>query len=59
MILNATVMMDLGVSIVRSLMSMNANIGLAPYMQNVQTPWAVLLVHVEKVRKSHQDGNLY
>ena len=48
--LSVTAMMDLEAPIVHSEMSMNANIGLVPYMQNVQTPWAVLLVRVEKVR---------
>jgi hypothetical protein len=50
MIQHVTAMMDLEAPIVHSEMSMNANIGLVPYMQNVQTPWAVLLVRVEKVR---------
>ena len=47
---NVTAMMDSEAPIVHSPMSMNANIGLVPYMQNVQTPWAVLLVRVAKVR---------
>jgi hypothetical protein len=51
MTLNVTAMMDLEAPIVHSPMSMNANIGLVPYMQNVQTPWAVLLVRVVKVMK--------
>jgi hypothetical protein len=50
MMLSVTAMMDLEAPIVHSPMSMNANIGLVPYMQNVQTPWAVLLVRVVKVR---------
>ena len=48
--LSVTAMMDLEAPIVHSPMSMNANIGLVLYMQNVQTPWAVLLVRVVKVR---------
>ena len=50
MMLSVTAMMDLEAPIVHSPMSMNANIGLVPYMQNVQTPWAVLLVRVVKVK---------
>ena len=50
MMLSVTAMMDLEAPIVHSPMSMNANIGLVLYMQNVQTPWAVLLVRVVKVR---------
>ena len=52
MMLSVTAMMDLEAPIVHSQMSMNANIGLVPYMQNVQTPWAVLLVRVVKVRNT-------
>ena len=41
-------MMDLVAKIVHKQMSMNANIGLALYMQNVQILWVVFNVLVEK-----------